>query len=195
MLSLLIVSSCGSSEDTEASTAESTSANAETATTEAAEAPDEAAGQDEVGFGELTEGTFILTGSVDEGFYTSDPELGFRLGGGCQSGQFGVSVNITDAAGETSFGYISAELSEDLSGGVVGEFAEVKSEVTVFPGGDVGNQITFRGPLRMIISEHTTGADLPLADQRMTITLLGSIPDNDGQVDVDITFQWVMGCP
>ncbi|MEZ5342075.1 MAG: hypothetical protein R2706_11685 [Acidimicrobiales bacterium] len=71
----------------------------------------------------------------------------------------------------------------------------MKSEVSIFPGGGMTNQLTFKGPLRMIISEHTTGAGVALEDQRMTITLLGSLPSDDGPLEVDVTFQWVIGCP
>ena len=76
------------------------------------------------GFGELMEGTFILTGAEEERWYVSDDELAFRLGGGCADGNFGFSVAITDAAAEKTFGMFAAQMPEDLSGGVTGEIAD-----------------------------------------------------------------------
>jgi hypothetical protein len=29
----------------------------------------------------------------------------------------------------------------------------------------------------------------------MTVTLLGTIPTDDGDLEVDVTYRWVMGCP
>lgn len=153
-------------------------------------------GDDAVGFGELMEGTFILTGAEDERWYVSDDELAFRLGGGCADGNFGFSVAITDAAAEQTFGMFAAQMSEDLSGGVTGEFDAVDAEVTVFPGGDFSAAERYEGPIRMVISEHDTGGvTADLNARRMSVTLLGTVPGDEGDVDVDVTFRWVMGCP
>ncbi len=150
----------------------------------------------DVGFGELIEGSFLLTGAVEERHFVGDDDRAFRLGGGCQGDQFGFSVNITDAAATTSYAVVSASLNEDLSGGVTGEFDDVDADVVVFPGGDMSQEQAFDGPLRMIISEHDTGGvDSALNDRRMTVTLLGALPSDDGDLDVDVTFQWVMACP
>ena len=148
------------------------------------------------GFGELMEGTFILTGAEDEQWFVSDDELAFRLGGGCADGNFGFSIAITDAAVETTFGMFTAELEDDLSGGVTGEFDAVHAEVTVIPGGDFSASERYEGPIRMVISEHDTGgATADLNARRMSVTLLGTLPGDTGEVDVDVTFRWVMGCP
>lgn len=48
----------------------------------------------------------------------------------------------------------------------------------------------------MVISEHDTGgASADLNARRMTVSLSGSIPSDDGEINVDIDYRWVMGCP
>ena len=66
----------------------------------------------------------------------------------------------------------------------------------MFPGGDMFTSERYEGPVRMVISEHDTGGlDADPNERRMTVTLLGSIPGDEGDVDVDVTYRWVMGCP
>ena len=213
--SVLIGSACGGGESEPSASADAASDNAaETtdgtggdtgvaATTESPageatsgstdDAPD---GDTAAGFGELIEGTFIFTGAVDERFYVSDDELAFRLGGGCQGDQFGFSVAVNDAAGETTFAMVTAQMQQDLSGGVIGEFEAVDAEITLLPGGDITLADRYEGPVRLVISEHDTGgASSDLNARRMTITLLGTVTGDQGDVDVDVTFRWVMGCP
>ncbi len=197
--SLLIGASCGSSDSGSADvTANADTAGGDTATTIEAATGDSDDGGDsaEAGFGELIEGTFILSGALDESYYVSDPDFAFRLGGGCQGSAFGVSINVTDAEATTSFAMITAEMQQDISGGATGEFEAVDATVTVFPGGDTTKENSFSGPLRMIVSEHNTGGlDASLNERRMTIDLLGSLPSDAGDLDVDASFRWVMGCP
>lgn len=210
LASLLISTGCGGS-DTEPSTAGDSVEN-EAATGDAAidqptsddgaadEAGDADAGETDgdsaAGFGELMEGTFLLTGTEDERYYVSDDELAFRLGGGCSDGAFGFSVAITDAAGTITLAMFNAQIAADLSGGVTGEFDGVDAEVTVIPGGDFAALTSYEGPIRMVVSEHDTGGvSADLNARRMSITLLGTLPGDDGDVNVDVTFRWVMGCP
>ncbi|MEZ5342074.1 MAG: hypothetical protein R2706_11680 [Acidimicrobiales bacterium] len=103
-LCLLLGASCRSSAPDEAVATAQTVVTDSPATTAASASEDSP--EASVGFGELTEGSFIFSGAVDEAFYTSNPELGFRLGGGCQGGQFGVSLNITDVAATTSYAFV-----------------------------------------------------------------------------------------
>jgi hypothetical protein len=157
---------------------------------------DDSGDETAAGFGDVIEGTFLLSGAVEEQYYVSDDELAFRTGGGCQDGAFGFVVNVQDAAGTTTFATFGAEGQEDLSGGVIGEFDAIDLAVTVFPGGDMSLQQRYEGPVRTIISEHDTGGvDADPNARRMTVTLLGTIPTDDGDLDVDVTYRWVMGCP
>jgi hypothetical protein len=153
-------------------------------------APEEPA---EVGFGEIVDGTFILTGASEEQYYATNSELAYRFGGGCQDGEFGFVVNITDPTGEVAFATFSAEMQEDLSGGVTGEFDAVDAEVTVIPNGNLPDSVSYEGPLRLVVSEHDASSDLNA--RRMAITLSGSIPSDRGDLVVDVTFRWAMGCP
>lgn len=147
------------------------------------------------GFGELVEGSFIFSGAVDAAYYVSDDALRFQLGGGCQGGAFGFSVNIYDANTDAAVASFGAEMQQDLAGGVIGEFDPVDAQVFLLPG-TVTQSSAVQGPLRMIISEHDTGgADADLNARRMTVTLLGTIQTDAGDLDVDVTFRWVMGCP
>lgn len=158
--------------------------------------PDDSGDESSVGFGELIEGTFLLSGAVEEGYFSTDEELDFRMSGGCQGGAFGFGANVQDVDGTTTFATFGAQGEEDLSGGVTGEFDAVDLEVTVFPGGDMSTSERYEGPVRMVISEHDTGGlDADPNERRMTVTLLGSIPGDEGDVDVDVTYRWVMGCP
>ena len=210
LAALLIGAGCGDSDSDPSSAVGATEGDAppDGATTDEspADEPDDAGDADQeggddgdddaVGFGELMEGTFILTGAEDERWFVSDDELAFRLGGGCADGNFGFSIAITDAEVETTFGMFTAELEDDLSGGVTGEFDAVHAEVTVIPGGDFSASERYEGPIRMVISEHDTGgATADLNARRMSITLVGTLPGDAGEVDVDVTFRWVMGCP
>lgn len=197
---LMIGAGCGGSDD---STTESIDGASDTAedTTPADEATPDATTDDPgdetaAGFGDVIEGTFLLSGAMEEQYYVSDAELAFRTGGGCQDGAFGFSVNVQDAAGTTTFATFGAEGQQDLSGGVTGEFDDIDLGVTVFPGGDMSLEQRYEGPVRMIISEHDTGGvDADPNARRMTVTLLGSIPGDEGDLDVDVTYRWVMGCP
>ena len=149
-----------------------------------------------VGFGDLIEGTFLLSGAVEEQYFSTDDELDFRMSGGCQDGAFGFGTNVQDADGTTTFAIFGAQGQEDLSGGAIGEFDAVDLEVMVFPGGDMSASERYEGPVRMVISEHDTGGvDADLNARRMTVTLLGTIPGDQGELDVDVTYRWVMGCP
>ncbi len=207
LASLLIGAGCGGSDSDPSSAVDAAAddATSDAATTDespadepgdAADADQDGGDDDAVGFGELMEGTFILTGAEDERWFVSDDELAFRLGGGCADGNFGFSIAITDAEVETTFGMFTAELEDDLSGGVTGEFDAVHAEVTVIPGGDFSASERYEGPIRMVISEHDTGgATADLNARRMSVTLLGTLPGDSGDVDVDVTFRWVMGCP
>ena len=123
----------------------------------------------------LIEGTFLLSGAVEERYFSTDEELDFRMSGGCQDGAFGFGTNVQDVEGTTTFATFGAQGQEDLSGGATGEFDAVDLEVTVFPGGDMSVAERYEGPVRMIISEHDTGGvDADLNARRMTVTLLGS---------------------
>ncbi len=200
LLALLLGTSCGSSDADSAPVFSAVGSDAAVSETTpdagSGDSSDADDGTAEPGFGELTEGTFLLSGALDESYDTTDPDLAFRLGGGCQGSEFGVSINVTDAAQTTSYASISASLQEDLAGGVTGEFDPVDARISVFPGGDMSQETSFRGPLKMLIAEHDTGgADSSLTDRRMTIELLGSIPSDEGDLDVDANFTWVMGCP
>lgn len=206
LASLLIFAGCGGS-DAEPSTPTGAASSDATIDDDVADKPetddgvdesDDAAADDDatVGFGELMEGTFLVTGAEDERFHVSDDELAFRLGGGCSDGRFGFSIAITDAAGEMTLAMFNAQMAEDLSGGVTGEFESVDADVTLIPDGDFSSSVRYEGQVRMIISEHDTGGvSADLNARRMTITLLGTLPGDDGEVDLDVTFRWVMGCP
>jgi hypothetical protein len=197
---LMIGAGCGGSDGSSTESVDGASDTVED-TTPADEATSDATTDDSgdestAGFGDVIEGTFLLSGAVEEQYYVSDDELDFRTGGGCQDGAFGFSVNVQDAAGTTTFAIFGAGVQEDLSGGVIGEFYDTDVEVTVFPGGDMSLEQRYSGPVRMIISEHDTGGvDADLNARRMTVTLLGTIPSDDGDLDVDVTYRWVMGCP
>ena len=200
LASAVITGACGGGDTDTPPAAEAGAAN-DADVTDTSDAGDEPNGDaDEsdpaVGFGELMEGTFVFTGAVDERFYVSDAEYSFRLGGGCADGQFGFSVNIADAAGATPFAQLGAQVAQDLSGGVTGEFEAVDADVGFFPGGDFSLTSSFDGQIRMIVSEHDTGGvSADLNARRMTVTLLGTLTGDEGNVDVDVTFRWVMGCP
>jgi hypothetical protein len=146
----------------------------------------------EVGFGELIEGSFIFTGVVEQRYYVSDDELEFQLGGGCSDGAFGFSVLIRSAETDAPVAQLTAQMQQDLSGGGIGEF-EVDADVALFSDDNIPEA---DGPMRMIISEHNTGgANADFNARRMTVTLLGAVPTDAGDIDVDVTFRWVMGCP
>lgn len=148
------------------------------------------------GFGDLMEGSFVLSGAVDERFEFDDDQLAFQTVGGCEGGMFGVGVHVRDAAETTTFAMFSAQTEVDMSGGVTGEFDDVDFEATVFENGDVSLPTSIEGPVTMAISEHDTGgADADLNARRMTVSLSGTIPSDEGDVDLDIDYRWVMGCP
>ena len=69
----------------------------------------------EVDFGEIVDGTFILTGASEEQYYVSNTELAYRLGGGCDGGAFGFAVDITDPTGEVTFATFDATASTTAS--------------------------------------------------------------------------------
>lgn len=197
---LMVGTGCGGSDDSSAESVDDTPATVEDSTPEADATSD--ATQDDsgdetaVGFGDLIEGTFLLSGAAEEQYYSTDEELDFRMSGGCQDGAFGFGANVQDADGTTTFATFGAQGQEDLSGGATGEFDAVDLEVTVFPGGDMSVSERYEGPVRMVISEHDTGGvDADPNARRMTVTLLGSISGDEGDVDVDVTYRWVMGCP
>jgi hypothetical protein len=199
LASVVMAGACGGSGAESSPAADAAESDGDSAATPdaAGESGGDAAETDSaVGFGELMEGSFIFTGAVDERFYVSDAEYAFRLGGGCADGQFGFSVNIADPAGEKSFAQLGAQVAQDLSDGRTGEFDAVDVDVAFFPGGDFSLTKSFDGQIRMIVSEHDTGGvDAILDQRRLTITLLGILTGDDGEVDVDVTFRWVMGCP
>jgi len=197
---LMVGAGCGGSDDSSAESVDDTPATVEDSTPEADATSD--ATQDDsgdetaVGFGDLIEGTFLLSGAAEEQYYSTDEQLDFRMSGGCQDGAFGFGANVQDADGTTTFATLGAQGQEDLSGGATGEFDAVDLEVTVFPGGDMSVSERYEGPVRMVISEHDTGGvDADPNARRMTVTLLGSISGDEGDVDVDVTYRWVMGCP
>jgi hypothetical protein len=201
VLTLLMVGAgCGGSDDSSTDLVEGAPDAVEDSTSEA-DATSDATSDDSgdetaVGFGELIEGTFLLSGAAEEQYFSTDEELDFRMSGGCQGGGFGFGTNVQDVGGTTTFAIFGAQGQEDLSGGVTGEFDAVDLEVTVFPGGDMSVSEQYEGPVRMVISEHDTGGiDSDLNARRMTVTLLGTIPGDEGDVDVDVTYRWVMGCP
>ena len=190
---LMAGAGCGGSDD---APTVSDAADLEAPVQETDPTPDDVADESAIGFGELVEGTFLLSGAAEESYYSTDDELDFRMSGGCQAGAFGFGANVQDVAGTTTFATFGVQGQEDLSGGVTGEFDPVDLEITVFPGGDMSVSERYEGPVRMIISEHDTGGvDADLNARRMTVTLLGSIPTDDGDLDVDVTYRWVMGCP
>jgi hypothetical protein len=200
VVALLIVGAgCAGSDDssTELDTSDASSDEGPSPEEEGEEeAPDDSGDESEVGFGELIEGTFLLSGAAEQQYLSTDEALGFRMSGGCQDGAFGFGVNVEDAGATTTFATFGAQGQEDLSGGATGEFDAVDLEVTVFPGGDMSASERYEGPVEMIISEHDTGgADADLNARRMTVTLLGTIPTDDGDLEVDVTYRWVMGCP
>lgn len=200
---LMLGAACGGNDD---GASDAVQVDADTVQTDAG---DDSAGDDEAtpdaessdgetvaGFGELVEGEFVLTGAADERFDVGDDQLAFRTGGGCDGSGFGFSMHVNDAAGEITYATFEAQGPEDLSGGVTGEFDAVDFEANLFPGGDLSLAETVSGPVKMLISEHDTGgASADLNARRMTVSLLGSVPSDAGDVDVDITFRWVMGCP
>lgn len=201
VLTMLIAGAgCGGDGDSSTDLAEGTP-EPEADTTPEADASSGATSEDSrdeaaVGFGDLIEGTFLLSGVAEEQYYSTDEELDFRMSGGCQDGAFGFGANVQDVDGTTTFATFGAQGQEDLSGGVIGEFDAVDLDVTVFPGGDMSLEQSYSGPVRMVISEHETGGiDADLNARRMTVTLLGAIPTDDGDLDVDVTYRWVMGCP
>ncbi len=198
---LMSAAGCGGSDDAAADSAQST----ESVDEETADAPDDQADSEATtddsdddaapGFGELIEGTFQLSGAEVEQYYSTDEELGFRMSGGCQDGAFGFGTNVENAAATATFATFSAQGPADLSGGVTGEFDDVDLEVTVFAS-DMSSSERYEGPVRMVISEHDTGGvDADLNARRMTVTMLGTVTGNEGDVDVDVTYRWVMGCP
>ncbi len=197
---LMVGAGCGGSDDSSTDVVDGVSDTVEgsipetEATSDAT--PDDSGDETAVGFGDLIEGTFILSGAVEEQYFSTDEELDFRMSGGCQDGAFGFGANVQDAEGTTTFAIFGAQGQEDLSGGITGEFDDVDLEVTVFPGGDMSVSERYEGPVRMVISEHDTGGvDADLNARRMTVTLLGTISGDQGDVDVDVTYRWVMGCP
>lgn len=193
LATLIIVAGCGGSDALESVQDDADPVENEEAT------PDEddtSSTDTAAGFGELMEGSFILSGAVEEQFDVSDDQFAFRTGGGCQDGVFGFSIQVNDTAGTTTYAIFNALIQEDLSGGVTGEYDDVDFDVSIFPDGDMSLGETYDGPVKMIISEHDTGGvDADLNARRMTVTLLGSVPSDAGDVDVDITHRWVMGCP
>lgn len=150
-----------------------------------------------VGFGELMEGTFVLTGAEEKQYDVGDDQLAFRVGGGCEAGNFGMSIQVTDPGGTIPYAMFTAQMEEDLSGGVTGEFDDVEVEVTVFPEGDTSLAETYKGLITMVISEHDTGgANSDFNERRMTMSLVGTVSSSSaGDVDVDANYRWVMGCP
>lgn len=141
------------------------------------DAPTEATTDDsdaitEPGFGELIEGTFLLSGAADEQYSSTDENLAFRMSGGCQDGAFGFEANVEDTAATATCATFGAQGQVDLSDGATGQFDDVDLEVTVFAVGDMSSSEQYEGPVKMIISEHDTGG-----------------------VDADVTYRWVMGCP
>lgn len=154
------------------------------------------AGDTLVGFGDLVEGSFVLVGASEDRFDVGDERFAFRTGGGCDGSGYGFSVHVNDPAGTTTYAIFEAQGPDDLSGGVTGEFDAVDFSATVFPDGDMTVSETYSGPIQMTISEHETGgATADLDARRMTVALRGSVPSDTGDVDVDTTFRWVMGCP
>jgi hypothetical protein len=197
---LMVGAGCGGSDDASSELVQGAPDAVDDSTPEAEATtdaqPDGSGEEAAVGFGELIEGTFLLSGAAEEQYFSTDEELDFRMSGGCQDGAFGFGTNVQDVGGTTTFATFGAQGQEDLSGGATGEFDAVDLEVTVFPGGDMSVSERYEGPVRMIISEHDTGGvDADLNARRMTVTLLGSIPGDEGDVDVDVTYRWVMGCP
>ena len=169
-----------------------------------ATAPDDDASADEdssdggttAGFGELIEGSFVLSGAIEEQFDVSDSDFAFQTGGGCQDGAWGFSVHVTDAAATTTFAMFNAQGQDDLSGGVTGEFDNVDFDATIFADGDLSLAESIEGPVTMTISEHDTGGpDADFEARRLTVSLVGSVPSDTGVVDVDVNYRWVMGCP
>ena len=195
---LMTAAGCGGSDDAADSAQSTESVEQETSDDDA---PSEAAPEDSdddaaPGFGELIEGTFLLSGAEEEQYYSTDEELNFRMSGGCQDGAFGFGTNVEDTARTATFATFGAQGQVDLSGGATGEFDDIDLEVTVFAVGDMSSSERYEGPVRMIISEHDTGGvDADLNARRMTVTLLGTVTGNEGDVDVDVTYRWVMGCP
>ena len=197
---LMVGAGCGGSDDSSTELVEGASDAVEDGTSEADATsdaqPDDSGDEAAVGFGELIEGTFLLSGATEEQYFSTDEELDFRMSGGCQDGAFGFGANVQDVGGTTTFATFGAQGQEDLSGGATGEFDPVDLEVTVYPGGDMSVSERYEGPVKMVISEHDTGGvDSDLNARRMTVTLLGTIPGDEGDVDVDVTYRWVMGCP
>ena len=204
LASLLIGGACGGDDAEPSAAAEDADTDvsdddtASPAEDDSADESDEDVSGDDtaVGFGELMEGSFIFTGAIEERYYVSDDELAFRLGGGCQGDQFGFSIAITDAAGEVTLAMVNAQVQADLAGGQIGEFDVEDAEVAWLPDGDITLVESYEGTLRMVISEHNTGgASADLNARRMSVTLLGTVTGDKGDVDVDVTFRWVMGCP
>lgn len=195
---LMTAAGCGGSDDAADSAQSTESVEQETSEDDA---PSEAAPEDSdddaaPGFGELIEGTFLLSGAEEEQYYSTDEELNFRMSGGCQDGAFGFGTNVEDTARTATFATFGAQGQVDLSGGATGEFDDIDLEVTVFAVGDMSSSERYEGTVRMIISEHDTGGvDADLNARRMTVTLLGTVTGNEGDVDVDVTYRWVMGCP
>lgn len=200
---LMIAAGCGGSDGDDAAPADAPAA-ADNATADAnADESDEDAASDSaadeagVNFGDLIEGSFLLSGAVEEQFFSGDEELAFRMSGGCQGDAFGFGVNVTDAAATTTYATFGADGQLDLSGGATGEFDDVDFEVNVFPGGDMSVNERYKGPVTMVISENTAstvGGDK--SAERMTVTLLGTVPatNGSGDLDVDITYRWALGC-
>ncbi len=148
------------------------------------------------GFGELIEGTFRLSGAADESFVVGDDQYAFQTTGGCQEGNYGFGVQVNDAEGTATLAMFGVQGEVDFSGGLTGEFDDVEFEATLITAGDSPTIEGYSGPVKMIVSEHDTGGvDFDLNARRMTIALLGTVPSDAGDVDVDISYRWVMGCP
>lgn len=196
---LLAATGCGGGSDDASETGQdaATPTDGDASGSDADAATDSGDADDGVtaGFGELIEGTFVLSGASDQEFSVGDDGLSYITTGGCQGGEYGFGVTVLDDGAQMPFAQIGVQGQEDLSGGATGEFAGAALEVSLFPDADSPVE-SYEGPVTMVISEHDTGgADFDLNERRMTVSLFGTIPSDAGDLDVDVTYRWVMGCP
>jgi hypothetical protein len=190
----VVVTGCGGGDDEGSATADQTDGSLDPTNSSDDSSGDIAPeASAEVAFGEIVDGTFILTGASDQQYYVSNTELAYRLDGGCEDGSFGFVVDVGDPTGEVTFATFGVQLQQDLSGGVTGTFDPVDAEITVIPNGNPSDSVSYAGPLEMVVSEHAVAADLN--SRRMTIALSGSIPSDRGDLVVDVAFRWAMACP
>jgi hypothetical protein len=200
----LVLGACGGSDDggdafdaAESASGDTDSDEAGSSDGDADEASDDSSG---AGFGEFVSGTIAFSGAEEQTYAVDDPAYTFVGAGGCGGGEFGMSVNVTEAdTGYTAF-QLGAGIDADLSGGQTGVFEVEAMSLVAVTDGDIGASRSYEGPGTMSITEHDNGgADSDLDSRRMAVTLEGTLDatgaDGDGPVDVSADVLWVMGCP